>query len=309
MDNQEKDKKEQEKLERWYKGRIKFQTVFLNIICVIMVLMGIVGIVRYLLLDTRTAKDNEQLQLGIWMLVAGIFLFLLCNYWLEKGLERLVGLANKSYKNKNDKKRKNIKDLDSALLAMSQQQGVVVWDTIWGVFAVSMIVMFIVFFDTCNKPVVIGIILFFLVMLFGGHVVGIKISRNKKFDKRLCKYSKMYIDYTSEEDYMDWLNQSIGRGVLSFTGFWILTDEFMVGRMWDISYEPVAIPRVEIESIVFFYEKRYESPPQGILQLHLKNGKKAELVLGRGGQDACELTLYALNENGIPWVQGEMRYY
>lgn len=62
MDNQEKDKKEQEKLERWYKGRIKFQTVFLNIICVIMVFMGVYGIVRYLLLETLTAKDSEQLQ-------------------------------------------------------------------------------------------------------------------------------------------------------------------------------------------------------------------------------------------------------
>lgn len=308
MNEQEKDKKEQEKLKRWHEGRIKFQTIYVNIICVTMVLMGIFGIVRYLLLDTRTAKDNKQLQLGIWMLGAGIFLFLLCNYWLEKGLERLVGIANKCYKNKNDRIRKNIKDLDSALLAISQQQGVVVWDTIWGSLAGCMIAAFIAFFNTCNKPVVIGIILFLLVMLLSGHVVGMKISRNKKYDKRLCKYSKMYIDYTSEEDYMDWLNQSIGRGVLSFTGFWILTDEFMLGRMWDISYEPVAIPRGKIERIVFFYEKRYESPPQGILQLHLKNGKKAELVLGRGGQDACEQTLYALNENGIPWKQGEMRY-
>ena len=62
MDNQEKDKKEQEKLKRWYKGRIKFQTIFINIICVSMVLMGVYGIVRYLLLETPTAKDSEQLQ-------------------------------------------------------------------------------------------------------------------------------------------------------------------------------------------------------------------------------------------------------
>lgn len=112
----------------------------------------------------------------------------------------------------------------------------------WGTSTTIFIAMFVCFFEKANKVTMLGIILFNLIMLWSGHKILPKLSKRKFYDRKLFKYSRMYIDYPSHEEYRMQIEQSIRRGVLSHTGFWMLTDEFMLGRLGDITFEPVAIP-------------------------------------------------------------------
>ena len=103
------------------------------------------------------------------------------------------------------------------------------------------------------------------------------------------------------------VDRSIQKGVLSYNGLWMLTDEYMLGRLSSITYEPVAIPLRAVEQVVFFYERFYKRV-DGMFLLSLKNGKSVKLSLGVGGNEVFDPVLQALNDNGILWRQGEMRY-
>lgn len=305
MDNQEKERKEQEKKAKWHKFKTKLDTIELYFVLVFAGGLSLFAIIQSLLKDERTDYDYEQLLWASSMLILTIACWLFIKY---ECFGKLIDWGNRCYKEHNLKKCKKIHNLDAALSAMRGKGGLIAWYIVWGSGAMFFIICLLVPSDNGNNGVIISFALLNLLMLFGGHVLAPKIEKRKFYDKKLYEYSRMYIDYPSHEEYRMRIGQSIQRGVLSYTGFWMLTDEFMLGRLGDITFEPVAIPRDEIEKILFFYEKSYESPLLGILQLQLKNGKVVELCMGRGAQDMSEYTLRALQENGIAWTLEKMRY-
>jgi len=299
--NQEKDKKEQEILKKLHNGWIRFGTIMIDILCIIMIALGIYGVV------INMSKEWHETAPFWGMIISFVLFFLLANFGAEKWLTKIIKIADERYNSANERKKTKIQDLDTALVMLKQQSGIVVWDTIWGIVVVFMCMCLLIGFDTCNKPVVIGVILFALAMLFGGHFVGKRLSKRRQYGKKLYKYSKQYMDCSDELGFLLDVDRSIQRGVISYNGLWMLTDEYMLGRLSDIAYELVAIQRKEVEKIVFFYERFYKRV-DGMLLLSLKNGKSVKLCLGVGGNENCEPILKALNENGIPWEQGELRY-
>lgn len=299
---------EQEHLKKIYNIRIAASNFFINAVLLLNCVVSLASAIQYLIMDSRTPHDNEQLMLNMVMFFACLFVSGLNNFWGNKIFRKFMGFVNGKKEKTNSRKRGQISNLDSALNKLSQQHGIIVWDTIWGSFVIFMIAIAIAFHRTCNLPVVAGITVFLLIMLLGGHIIGIKINKSRHFEKRLCKYSGEYVNYSNEESYISAIDRSIQRGVAGFTGYWLLTDEYMIGRLSDLTYEPVAVPLAEIEKCTFFYNKNISARglPIGVLQLRLYNRNTVNFVLGRG--NVCDQTLQVLNEAEIPWSQAEMRY-
>lgn len=308
MNNTEKDKKEQQILKKLHKADLTFRHVFINVIIIILCVLCMISIVRYLMMDVRSPEDNEQLIMCAVMTVFFLLLGALNNFWGDKLFDRFLTWVNGRYERKNQRISAGIKDLNSALHQLSQSNGVVVWDTIWGSGVAFMAVMFIVFFERCNKPAVLGLLTFNVIMLIGGHLIGKKIWLSHRFEKRICKYTKNYLEIADEDAYVASVDASVRIGVLGFAGLWMLTDAYVIGRLSDISFEPVAIPRAAIVKYTFFFEKKIAAKglPIGILQCRLNNGKCVNYTLGRG--KACDQALSVLNEQKIVWEQEELRY-
>lgn len=308
MDDKEKRQKEQKMLKRAYKFTRSIKIFIANTAMVVFCIMCFVQTVKYLMMDSRTPHDNEQMTMCIVMFLVLILLFILCNFRASKLMDKLLSKGVKKRENTNVKARGQIHNLQSALQKMTGSQGLIVWDTIWGSISVVMIAAFVVGYKTCNKAVFLGIILFLLVMLLGGHKIGANMGRLKHFDKRLCKYTKRYMDIFDENTYIADVDASIQKGVIAFTGYWLLTNDYMIGRLSDISYEPIAIPRRVIVHCSFFFVRSISDRglPIGIMRLQLNNGKHVEFTLGRG--NVCNQTLRVLNEQRIPCSMEEMRY-
>lgn len=308
MDNKEKEQKEQEMLKETYNFRKSGKIFMANALMIIFCIICFVKSIQYLMMDSRTLHDNEQMTMCIVMSFVFILMFILFNFWVPKLMTKLLDMADRKRKNTNVKAREQIYNLHSALQKMSGSQGVIVWDTICAGCLFFVIVPWIINYTTSNNVVIFGIIIFLLILFFGGHKIGTNMGRIRRFDKRLCKYTKLYMDISDENTYIAEVDASIKKGVIAFTGYWLLTDDYMLGRLSDISYEPIAIPRSAIIHSTFFFERSTDNRglPIGILRLQLNNGKHVEFTLGRG--NACSPTLHVLNEQRIPWSKEEMRY-
>ena len=121
-------------------------------------------------------------------------------------------------------------------------------------------------------------------MLFGGHYVGNRIWCRHKYEKRVLKYTKPYLDILDEKAFLTSVDESIQRGVLGFTGLWMLTDEYIIGLLSDIEFQVAAIPRELVTYCSFFDHRRIVSDniSVGVLQCHLKSGQSVDMEIGRG---------------------------
>jgi len=305
MDHKEK---EQETLKKTYKFRKSGKIFIANAMMIIFCILCLVQSIQYLMMDSRTLHDNEQMTMCIVMFFVFILMLIFFNFWAPKLMTKLLDMADQKRKNTNAKAREQIHNLSSALQKMTGSQGVIVWDTICAGCLFFVVVPLVINYITSHNAIILGIIIFLLVLFFGGHKICTNIGRIRRFDKRLCKYTKLYVDISDENTYIAEVDTSIKKGVIAFTGYWLLTDDYMLGRLSDISYEPIAIPRSAIVHSTFFFERSTDNRglPKGILRLQLNNGKHVEFTLGRG--NSCSPTLHVLNEQRIPWSKEEMRY-
>lgn len=308
MDNKEKEQKEQERLKKTYNFRKSGKNFMANASMIIFCIMCFVKSIQYLMMDSRTLHDNEQMTMCIVMFFVFILMLIFFNFWAPKLMGKLLDLADRKQENTTVKSRERIHNLHSALQKMTGSQGVIVWDTICAGCLFFVIVPSVISHTISNNTVIWGIIIFLLILFLGGHKIGTNMGKIRHFDKRLCKYTKLYMDISDENTYIADVDASIKRGVIAFTGYWLLTDDYMLGRLSDIRYEPIAIPRSAIVHIAFFFERSTDNRglPVGILRLQLNNGKHVKFTIGRG--NACSPTLRVLNEQGIPWSKEEMRY-
>lgn len=147
-----------------------------------------------------------------------------------------------------------------------------------------------------------------MLMLIGGHLIIKNIYKHRRFDRLIYKCTPKYIDISDENTYMDSIDRSVQRGILGFAGLWMITDEYIIGRISDVWFEPVVIPRSQVMKYIFFSEKKIavRGLPVGVLQCKLNNGKCVNYEVGRG--KGCKQVIQILNEQGIPWTQEEMRY-
>lgn len=298
--------KEQEFLKKLHETAVKIEYIILNLLVIIMCLVSGGGFINYLIKPERTLDDNKQMFICGFMHL--VFLFLL---WLDNRhgafiFSKFLSGAAEVKKRRNKKEKKSITDLNAAMHAMSQKNGVVMWDTLWSVPAIVFILC--MFVKGGNKPVILGFLIFSLVMLFGGHYIGVKIWMRRCYEKKILKYTKRYFDIADEEEYVMSVDESIQRGILGYSGLWMLTDEYIIGRLSDIRFEAAAIPRELVIQYMFFYYRKIasENIPEGVLRCQLKNGKSVDFVIGRG--ENCDHVLKILSEQRIPWTMNEMKY-
>ncbi len=302
----EKEEKEQASLRKQHAWSIKIQVIFLNLVCIIVCPVSAWSVIHYLRMSERSAHDNEQLVLSGVCFVVFLFLLWLVNKGGDMLMEKYLTWIARTKEKQSQKEDKKITDLNSALHAMSQKNGVVIWDTIWtfGVF----------FFTGClifkggNKPLILWLLVVSFLMLFGGHYIGTRIWRRHRYEMRILKYTMPYLEIVSKRAYLASIDASIKRGVLGFTGLWMLTDEYIIGRLSDLEFQVVGIPRELITHCTFFFNKRIVSDeiPVGVLQCHLQDGKCVDMEIGRG--EVCNQVLRLLNEYRIPWEKKEMQF-
>lgn len=302
----EKEEKRQASLRRQYAWSIKIRVIFLNLICILICLVSVWSVIRYLLMPERSAHDNEQMILSGACFVTFLFFLWLVNKGGDMLMKKYLTQIAKTVEKQSHKEEKKITDLNSALHAMSQKNGVIIRDTIWA--------FWVFFFAGClipkggNKPLILGLLLISLLMLFGGHFIGTRIWRRHRYEMRILKYTSPYLEIVSKRAFLASVDASIKRGVLGFTGLWMLTDEYMIGRLSDLEFQVVAIPREQVTYCTFFFLKRIASDniPVGVLQCHLRDGKCVNMEIGRG--EVCNQVLRLLNEYRIPWEKKEMQY-
>lgn len=301
-----KEEKEQKFLKKLHDINIKTVRIILNALLIIMCLATGGSFLRYLMKQDRTSHDGEQ------MLICGVmfcvFAFIL---WLEhkRGaviFGRFLKWIADVKESRNKKDENSITTLNTALHMISQKSGVVIWDTLWSVVAIFFALC--LFIKGSNKPLILGIVSVSLVMLFVGHYIGIKLWKRHHFEKRILKYTKQYLDIEDESAYIESVDRSVQRGVLCYAGLCILTDEYMIGRLSDISFEAAAIPRDFIVHYEFYYYKKISSKavPVGVLQCLLLNGKRVKFEIGRG--EVCGNVLKRLSGQKIFYEEQEMKY-
>ena len=303
----DENEREQASLKEVYQFKMSFHTIFINAILVLFCIVCFAKTIQYLGMNPRTKKDEEQMIMCAVMSFVWPMMMIFINVWFPMLMTKLLDKTGEKEYNTNVKVRKKIPDVFCALRKIKHSQGLIVWDTLWGSLSGFMIAVYIFNYQRC-KPIVLGIILFLLVMLFGGHIIGKNLGKFLHYDKRLCHYTKQYIKIPDEKAYIEKVDHSIKKGVIAFTGYWLLTDDYMIGRLSDITYEPVAIPRSAIAQITFFLVRTMDNMglPIGTLHLQLKNGREVELCIGR--LNVCDQTLCVLKEQGIVWREEEMQY-
>lgn len=198
-------------------------------------------------------------------------------------------------------KKNNIKDLNSALHYLSKCTGVVVWDTIF----ISIIIFFtaclIVFWSKCKRQAVIILILILAILLVVGHLIGTIKWRKRRFEDKAIKYSSKYFYINNTMQFIENIDTDIKHGNLLTTNLMLITDNYIIGRLSDITYEPVIIPKNIINEFQFYlldtYPNHRNAHRIGILCCYLNNNQKVEYVICRALQ--AKQTLEQLQNYGI----------
>ncbi len=205
--------------------------------------------------------------------------------------------------------KQGVVTLEGALHRMSTQTGAIVWDTIWGCVAFSL--LFLAALDMGNRPRVLLACAGVLVLIAVGHMVFHLLWKKRSFTKKLLRNTAGAIPLEHPEAYAEAVEESLKRGVLCYEKKLILTDEYILGNAeWDIYFTPVALPRAQITEFVFFYRRMVvggrASRTLGILRC-IANGKKlADLELGQRSE--AERLKKILSHYQFSWREEALTY-
>lgn len=198
-------------------------------------------------------------------------------------------------------KKSNVKDLNSALHYLSKCSGVIVWDTIFISFIIFFTACLLAMWNKCNKSAVITLILLFVVLLVTGHLIGTTLWKKRRFDDKAIKYTNKFYPISDDVQYIDAINSDICTGNLLITNLMIITNNYIIGRLSDIIFNPVIIPKSMITQCEFYLldtlDKYRKAHRIGVLCCYLNNGQKVEYVICRALQ--TEKTLEQLKNYGM----------
>lgn len=199
--------------------------------------------------------------------------------------------------------------LEGALHRMSTQTGAIVWDTILGCIAFSL--LFTLALGIGNRPLVLLVCGCLMILILVGHTVFHLYWKKRSYTKKLLRNTAGAIALEHPEAYAKAVEESLKRGVLSYEKELILTDEYILGNAeWDIYFTPVAIPRSQITEFVFFYRRMVvggrASRTLGILRCNANGKKLADLVLGQ--QQKAERIKRILRHYQLSWREEDITY-
>lgn len=199
--------------------------------------------------------------------------------------------------------------LEAALHRMSTQVGVVVWDVFWGIVLFSM--LFVTLSGEGDPVRLMFSSMGLAAFTVAGHFVLHFIWKKRSMTKKLLRRTAEYRTIGNTSDYAKEVGESLKRSILAYEKEFILTEEYILGSAErDTSFNPVAIPREEIDELVFHYRRvvngRY-SRTVGILSCRAVGKKPVDLILGL--DPTVNKVLRILNYYKIPWREEKMTYY
>ncbi len=198
-------------------------------------------------------------------------------------------------------KKEDVKDFNSALHYLSKRFGVIVWDTIGGVFVLWLVLSSITT-GIINFRVVVALFVL-VVLILGGHFIGTFLWKTKRFDEKAIKYSRKVYKINDKDEFIKEVNKDIQAGDLLVLRMIIVTPNYIIGRVSDVFFAPIIIPR----NMICKYEYRHykqmgahlgQTRYVGYLACHLCSNTTLECAIC-GGLDA-EKTIQELYAYGIP---------
>lgn len=198
--------------------------------------------------------------------------------------------------------------LEDALHKMSAQTAVIVWDTLLGCVVFSLLCMLA--FGLGDTPRILLLCIGITACIAAGHVFFHFLWKRKSFTKKMLNNTAKAIGLKQPEAYAAAVEQSLKKGVLAYEKGLILTEEYILGcAEWDTYYTPVAIPREQVEELIFFYRRMVggkNSRTVGILRCNADGKKLVDLVLGPSLK--AERIKRILDFYQIPWREEELAY-
>lgn len=199
--------------------------------------------------------------------------------------------------------------LETALHHMAIKMGLIIWDSVFGILLGTLLLLML--FLGGNIPLILLICLILALLLAGGHVFFSWRWKKKSFLDKLIRNTEKYIKVGDARDFAVSLEDSLMRGVLYYAQEMTLTADYIIGLTEaDTCFIPVAIPRAEIRSIVFYRRRpvmnRYRKYDTGVLKCSLSNGTRVEFLIGQGPR--MQRVLKVLSYYRISWIEEEVVY-
>lgn len=172
-----------------------------------------------------------------------------------------------------------------------------VW-AIWGIFVFS---FFYVGVIVAEGAVGIIIKLILLTIPLGVIILIRRIAKSKDEKKRLIKNAHKYLSNVGE-DFLEQLQADLNKGLPFMKKYnLVISDNYIIGSMADIVFNPMAIPKEQIGEIAYVYYEIVTIKRHYVVQevyFRLKNGK--EIRMSVGDRNNLGLTLRALKDCGVP---------
>lgn len=199
--------------------------------------------------------------------------------------------------------------LETAMHKMAPKNGVIIWDTLWGLLLGFFLLAGICFPNAKTDSILI-LCAVLAMFLFMGHFLLYRYWKKKAFTDSLVKNTQKYVKILNVSVYTAAVENGLKKRILYYTKNLILTENLIIGLTEnDIGFAPVALPR-KIISQISFYEKQVVSTrysyTQGVLKCHILNGKQVSFLIGRGVQ--INKVLEMLNYYNIPFQKEETIY-
>ena len=196
--------------------------------------------------------------------------------------------------------------LEKVLHKMPSQNALIVWDTLWGCFTVILVLEKIFLGGNVFVYVIIGVLSAILIV---GHLVIKNICKNAKYSKKVIKYTKLACGkITNEQEFIKQLDDDVKNRILYQSKYFVLTENWMIGGISDIYFNPVAIPRALIKEVSFSFTTsiRNNLPPIGTFSCYLYNGKIVKLLVG--DSKYANMTFKILRMNNIAVSVSDAEY-
>ena len=199
--------------------------------------------------------------------------------------------------------------LEKVLHKMPSNNALIVWDTLWGFFTVMFVFAKIFLGGNVFVYVIIGDLAAILIV---GHLIIKNVCKNAKYSKKVIKYTKSACGkITNEQEFVKQLDDDVKNRILYQSKYFVLTDNWMIGGISDIYFNPVAIPRAFVKEISFSFTTSVSNnnrAPIGTLICILLNGKVVKLLIGDSKYASKTFKILQMNNIAVSVSEEEYRY-
>lgn len=281
--------------------------IFTVIYCVIILVA--LGMTAYYGICRLNGTDEEN-RFFTYLLYSGVLILIFLVYkLLDKAADRFINKESHFDPAAVQLPAAGTVTLETALHKMAPKNGVIIWDTIWGILT-GFFLLIAICLPGGKTGLILGICAVLAVILFVGHLLFYGHWKKHTFTDSLLKNTKKYIRMEEPSLYAKAIEEGLKKNILLYEKKLVLTEDHIIGITGsDTGFIPVALPMTGISQISF-YDKQVVSTrysyTQGILKCQTKDGKQVSFLIGRGVQ--INRMLEALNHCNVPFKKEETIY-